>query len=146
MAENRDISSGELRQAGDVNIGYVRITSMANNTFFNIKNQVITIQVYEDMFSPFMTGSLIIKDSLDLINALPFSGMEYLEMEIFTPTIDTELKDQGIIKGKFYIYKITEREYIADKQLVYQLHFIFLSRNCHCCLRFSRSYRSGGCS
>ena len=124
MAENRDISSGELRQAGDVNVGYVRITSMANNTFFNIKNQVITIQVYEDMFSPFITGSLIIKDSLDLINNLPFSGMEYLEMEIFTPTIDLELKDQGIIKGKFYIYKITEREYIAEKNLVYQLHFI----------------------
>lgn len=124
MAENRDISSGELRQAGDVNIGYVRITSMANNTYFNIKNQVITIQIYEDMFSPFMTGSLIIKDSLDLINALPFSGMEYLEMEVFTPTLDTELKDQAIIKGKFYIYKITEREYIAEKNLVYQLHFI----------------------
>ena len=109
MAENRDISSGELRQAGDVNVGYVRITSMANNTFFNIKNQVITIQIYEDMFSPFITGSLIIKDSLDLINNLPFSGMEYLEMEIFTPTIDLELKDQGIIKGKFYIYKIDRK-------------------------------------
>ena len=124
MAENRDISSGELRQAGDVNVGYVKITSMANNTFFNIKNQVITIQIYEDMFSPFITGSLIIKDSLDLINNLPFSGMEYLEMEIFTPTLDVALKDQGIISGKFYIYKITEREYIAEKNLVYQLHFI----------------------
>jgi hypothetical protein len=124
MAENRDISSGELRNAGDVNIGYVRITSMANNTFFNIKNQVITIQVYEDMFSPFITGSIIIKDSLDLINALPFAGMEFLEMEIFTPTLDTELKEVGIISGKFYIYKITEREYIAEKSLVYQLHFI----------------------
>ena len=124
MADIRNVSSGQLRQASDVNVEYVNITSLANKTVFNIKNQVITIQVYEDMFSPFITGSLIVKDSLDLINNLPFSGMEYLEMEIFTPTLDVELKDQGIISGKFYIYKITEREYIAEKNLVYQLHFI----------------------
>jgi hypothetical protein len=124
MAENRNVSADSLRQAGDVNVGYVNITSLANNTFFNIKNQVITIQLYEDMFSPFTTGSLIVKDSLDLINALPFSGMEYLDIELFTPTLDVSLKKLGVIKGRFYIYKITEREYIAEKSLVYQLHFI----------------------
>jgi hypothetical protein len=124
MADNKDVSSSKVQFSGDVNVGYVKITSMANSTFFNIKNQVITIQIYEDMFSPFITGSLIIKDSLDLINALPFAGMEYVELEIFTPSLDTELKDAGVISGKFYIYKITEREYIAEKNLVYQIHFI----------------------
>jgi len=124
MATQRDISSDKLRQAGDVSIDYVNITSMANRTGFNIKNQVITIQIFEDLFSPFITGSLIIKDSLDLINKLPFAGMEFLDLRLFTPTIDKELKEAGIIKGRFYIYKITEREYIAGKSLVYQLHFI----------------------
>ena len=71
MSTQRDISSDKLRQAGDVSIDYVNITSMANRTGFNIKNQVITIQIFEDLFSPFITGSLIIKDSLDLINKLP---------------------------------------------------------------------------
>jgi hypothetical protein len=124
MATQRDISSDKLRQAGDVSIDYVNITSMANRTGFNIKNQVITIQIFEDLFSPFITGSLIIKDSLDLINKLPFAGMEFLDLRVFTPTIDKELKEAGIIQGRFYIYKITEREYIAEKSLVYQLHFI----------------------
>jgi len=61
MADNKDVSSSKVQFSGDVNVGYVKITSMANSTFFNIKNQVITIQIYEDMFSPFITGSLIIK-------------------------------------------------------------------------------------
>jgi hypothetical protein len=76
------------------------------------------------MFSPFITGSLILKDSLDLINALPFAGMEFLEMEIFTPTLDTELKQAGIISGKYYIYKMSDRQYVGDKAVAYQLHFI----------------------
>lgn len=124
MADQRDISADQVRQAGDVNVEYVKIVSMANNTFFDIKNQVITIQVFEDMFSPFITGTLIVKDSLDLINKLPFAGQEYLELKIFTPTLDKSMGAAGCIQGRFYIYKITEREYIAEKNIVYQLHFI----------------------
>ena len=122
--QQQSTSSSKLHSAGDINIEYVKITSLANNTFFDIKNQVITIQVFEDMFSPFITGSLIIKDSLDLINNLPFAGMEYLDLSMFTPTLDISLREAGKIKGRFYIYKVSERENIAEKSLVYQLHFI----------------------
>ena len=119
-----DISSAELRQAGDVNIERVEILSLASGASFDIKNQVITIQIFEDLFSPFTTGSMIIKDSLDLVNNLPYSGQEYVDLKIFTPTIDQSLGGLGIIEDRFYIYKITDREYVADKSVVYQLHFI----------------------
>jgi hypothetical protein len=124
MAEQIDRSSAELRNAGDVNIEKVRVVSLANDASIDIKNQVIGVQIFEDMFSPFITGSLIIKDSQDLIGTLPMAGMEYLDLKIFTPTLDSSLKDRGIIQGNFYIYKISDREYLAEKSVVYQIHFI----------------------
>lgn len=129
MAETKqtvDISSAELRQAGDVNIEKVEIVSLASGTSFDIKNQVLTIQIFEDLFSPFTTGSIIIKDSLDLINKLPYAGQEYVDLKIFTPTIDQSAGALGVIEDRFYIYKITDREYVANSSVVYQIHFISL--------------------
>ena len=107
-----------LRFAGDVSIDKVRIIT-AKGFYQDIGAQVINVQFYEDLFSPFITGSLIVKDSLDLPNLFPFIGEEYLELEISTPTLD-----KNNIKGKYYIYKMTNREMTGDKSVVYQLHFI----------------------
>ena len=110
--------SSVLRFAGDVSIDKVRIIT-PKGFYQDVGAQVINVQFYEDLFSPFITGSLILKDSLDLVNLFPFVGEEFLELEISTPT----LKENNI-KGKYYIYKMTSREMTGDKSVVYQLHFI----------------------
>jgi hypothetical protein len=106
-----------LRFAGDVSVGKVRVISQSG-FYQDIANQIVGIQIFEDLLSPFITGTLVIKDSLDLINLFPFVGEEYVELDIKTPTLKT-----GNISGKFYIYKMTDREMLRDKQVVYQLHF-----------------------
>ena len=111
-------SSQVLRFAGDVTIDKVKIIT-ARGFYQDVGAQVINVQFYEDLFAPFITGSLILKDSLDLVNLFPFIGEEYLELEISTPTLD-----KNNIKGKYYIYKMTNREMSGDKSVVYQLHFI----------------------
>lgn len=111
-------SNETLNFAGDVNIDKIRIVT-PTGFFQDIAAQVITIHVYEDLFSPFISGSLILKESLDLINLFPFIGEEYLELEISTPTLQS-----NNIKGKFHIYKMTNREIVGDRSMVYQLHFI----------------------
>jgi len=110
--------SSVLRFAGDVSIDKVRIIT-PKGFYQDVGAQVINVQYYEDLFSPFITGSLILKDSIDLVNLFPFIGEEFLELEISTPT----LKENNI-KGKYYIYKMTSREMTGDKSVVYQLHFI----------------------
>ena len=107
-----------LRFAGDVSIDKCKITT-SGGVSQDIAAQVIAISIYEDLFSPFITGSLILKESFDLVNIFPFVGEEMVEIEISTPT----LKD-GNIKGSFYVYKLTDRELVGDKNVVYQLHFI----------------------
>ena len=103
MATQPDVSSDKLRFAGDVNVGEVKITSLVSNKTFNVANQLITIQIFEDIFSPFITGSIIVRESFDLINLFPFAGEEKLELDISTPTLE-----KGNIKSDFYIYKLTD--------------------------------------
>lgn len=111
-------NSSTLKFAGEVSIDKVTIIT-SKGVFQDISAQVINIQYYEDLFSPFITGSLIIKDMLDLVNLFPFAGEEFVELEISTPTLD-----KSKIKGRYYIYKMTNRELIGDSSVVYQLHFI----------------------
>ena len=107
-----------LKFAGDVSIDKVKIIT-SDGFYQDIAAQVINIQYYEDLFSPFISGSLIIKDSLDLVNLFPFVGEEFVELEITTPALQN-----GAIKGRYYIYKLSDRELIGDNVVVYQLHFI----------------------
>lgn len=111
-------SSEKLRFAGDVNIDKVVITSV-NGFYQDIANQVIGIQIFEDIFSPFITGSLVVKDSLDLLNVFPLSGEEYLSLKVTTPSLT-----KGAIEGEFYIFKMTNREILGDRSVTYELHFI----------------------
>lgn len=132
-------SSEYLRFAGDVNIEKVSITS-SSGFVQEITNQVIGLQIFEDLFSPFITGSLVIKDSLDLLNLFPFSGEEFLQLKVSTPTF----KDSKI-DGNFYIFKMSDRELVGDRSVVYELHFITQEAVIDLNKRISKSY-SGKCS
>jgi hypothetical protein len=111
-------TSERLRFAGDVNIEKLELKSV-NGFYQDISNQVIGIQIFEDIFAPFITGTLIIKDSLDLLNVFPLTGEEYISIKISTPTLP-----RGAIQGEFYVFKMTNREILGDRAIVYELHFI----------------------
>jgi hypothetical protein len=113
-------SSELLRFAGDVSINKVKITTQ-KGFGQDITAQVLTVQFYEDLFSPFITGSIIVKESLDLINLFPFIGEEYLELDITTPGLKNKING---IKGSYYIYKLSDRELLGDRSVIYQLHFV----------------------
>jgi len=109
----------ELRFAGDVSIDQCLIYTNGGLKQ-DISAQVIAISIYEDIFSPFITGSLTVRESFDLANLFPFIGEEMLTIEISTPTLDTKKN----IRGNFYIYKMADRVLLGDKQVAYVLHFI----------------------
>jgi len=127
-------SNETLKFAGDVNIDKIRIIT-PTGFYQDIAAQVINIQLYEDLFSPFISGSLILKESLDLINLFPFIGEEYLELEISTPTLQ-----KNNIKGKFHIYKMTNREIVGDRSMIYQLHFISIEALADLNKKISKSF------
>jgi hypothetical protein len=129
----------KLVNAGDVSVDEVVITT-SRGFYQDITNQIIGIQIFEDIFSPFITGTLSIKDGLDLMNAFPFQGEEYLEMKISTPTLNS-----GNIDNKYYIFKMSNRVMSGDRATVYDLHFISEEAVIDVNKKISRSY-GGKCS
>lgn len=109
-----------IRFAGDVNLDKIEIVSI-NGLAQNVSNQVIGIEIYEDMFAPFITGMVVVKDSLDLANLFPFVGEEYINLTIRTPTYN---KEATYVNSQFYIYKMSNRELLGDRSVAYELHFI----------------------
>lgn len=107
-------SSSSLRFAGDVQIKEVQLNSL-NGQVANVTAQVVSIEIYEDLFSPFITLSIVLQESVDYINLFPFTGEEFVDLTIVTPTMDTP------ITGRFYIYKITDRDYTREKEVVYAI-------------------------
>lgn len=128
-----------LQFAGDIAIEKLQIIA-PSGLYQDITNQVVGIQVFEDLFSPFITGSLVVKDSLDLINLFPFIGEEQLIMKLSTPAMK-----KGNFDYKFAITKMTNREMIGDKSTIYELHFISKESLIDINTKVSRSY-SGKCS
>lgn len=103
-----------LRFAGDVNLEEVTLRTL-NGQSANITGQVISLEIYEDMFTPFMSVSVVLRESVDYINLFPFVGEEYLEIKVSTPNIDQK------IDSSFYIYKITDRMYTKEREVAYTL-------------------------
>jgi hypothetical protein len=110
-------STSNLRFAGDVYIKEVQLNSL-NGRVANVTAQVEQIEIFEDLFSPFTTMSIVMRESIDYINLFPFVGEEYVDIDIFTPTMNKGFK------GRYYIYKITNREYSKEKEVVYTIKAI----------------------
>jgi hypothetical protein len=110
-------SNDSLRFAGDVRLSEVQLNSL-NGQVANVINQVELIEIYEDLFSSFTTISVVLRESVDYINLFPFIGEEFLDINIVTPTMDKP------IKGRFYIYKITDRLYTKEREVMYTIKAI----------------------
>src|SRR5210317_72305 len=108
-----------IRFAGDININAAIIYG-TKGTEIDVRNLILQLQIFEDMFAPFTTGNVALKDSVDLTNLFPLIGEELFEIEVQTPTFDEP--DQKISQT-FYIYKISERSEITDTAMGYVLHF-----------------------
>jgi len=126
-----------IRFAGDIAIDIAEVIS-ANGFSQNVTAQVAGIEIYEDMFSPFITGVIGIRDSQDLTNLFPFVGEEYINLSIHTPTF--EGKDK-VIKDQFYIYKVTNRIQTNNRSTVYELHFFSREALVDVNKKISKSYQ-----
>lgn len=115
------MSDTGLMVAGSVDVRNVSIASTSPRSFLQtITPQVVGIEIYEDIFSPFISGKIVVRDSQELLNLLPLVGEEKIILDIATPTIDEEYT----IKGEFFIYKMGDRIRLSERDTGYQLYFM----------------------
>jgi len=114
------MSTEEIKFAGDVIIDSAEIIT-ATGFEQSVLNQVYGIEIYEDIFSPFITGVIALRESLDFVNLFPLVGEEFINLRIRTPSFED---DFNVIDDQFAIYKVTNRTLRNERNVVYELHFI----------------------
>lgn len=122
---------------GQVNIDYVQIIT-STGKIINVLNQVSSIEIFEDIFSPLITGQITMTESFDFIGSFPFIGEEIVKLKVKTPTFPDS--KPYTIDGEFYVYKITNQEQLAHRKMFYVLHFISLEVLSDINLKISKSY------
>lgn len=86
---------------------------------------LVEINIYQDIYVPFMTGTALIVDTWNLLSRFPLLGEEKLHLEFKTPWSFTrgEETDNNEVKKTFRIYKVDSRSSDINKA-TYNFHFI----------------------
>ena len=109
-----------IRFAGDINIDKAQIIT-ATGFSQDIKNQVMAIEFYEDMFAPFISGLVVVKETLDYANLFPLIGEEYITLTLRTPSFEEK---NMTIDDQFVITKVKNRAKSGERNLLYEIHFM----------------------
>lgn len=110
-----------LQKAGSVLTEELFLT-LADDTNVDLINFVVELNLYEDIFSPCMTGSAVIADSSNLIGELPITGSEFITIKYRTPTLEDI--PANVIEKSFQIYSIENRTLNNDRETFYTIAFI----------------------
>lgn len=104
--------------------GYYKIDKInlytVNGITVDIRNQVDSVVLYEDLFSPFLSGILILDDTQDLIGSFGRFGFNALEIHISSP----HQIEANNIAHVFHVYSITDFQFNGDRSISYRLNFI----------------------
>jgi hypothetical protein len=124
--------SDSMTKPGDVIISSLTLNVVSSEEPLDLKPFMMEINLFEDIFSPSLHGSVIIRDSLNLIGRLPIIGDEVLTMDIQTPwkelggytksnlgTFDPINK----IQKSFSVYAVKNRKLNNDREQYYELLF-----------------------
>ena len=87
----------------------------------SVRNLMIELNIYEDIHSPFMSGSLIMRDTMNHRANMSMTGQEEIEFNLRTNE-DCEEIDFKTIRGR--IYKIDNIVATTNTEQTYELHFI----------------------
>tara|TARA_B100000902_G_scaffold179327_1_gene172508 strand:+ start:1882 stop:3219 length:1338 start_codon:yes stop_codon:yes gene_type:complete len=83
--------------------------------FFNIKNQIVEINIYESIYTLALTGNITVVDDKALYDEIDFQGNERLRIELVGASGDAEV----IMDKTFIMTGIESENKASDKQTVY---------------------------
>jgi len=138
-----------MNKPGDVVINQLLLNTISSDTPLDLKPFLMEFHLYEDIFSPTLSGSVIIRDSLNLIGKLPIVGDEVLTVDIQTPWGELGGYDANNIgkfdpinkiQKSFSVYAIKDRKLNNDREQYYQLFFCSLEASTDNVVKLCQKY------
>ena len=113
----------ELKYAGEFRID--ECTIITHEGFeYNINALIEAVNFYEDIYSATVSGSIIVKDTTNIVMNFPIIGQERVRLKIQTPqTNPTRETMIDFTSSPLYIYKINMQEGLNEGSQVISLEF-----------------------
>lgn len=105
-----------LTSTRDVSVDAISIVNSLGKVY-DVTNIFNVLNIYEDLFSPTITGTIQLIDVLDLYAQLELHGNEFIYISFRRPNEDTRFK------RSFRIYKASDRKPTESLGQSYVLHF-----------------------
>jgi hypothetical protein len=96
-----ELRSDRIYRAGDVIVDEIKIISYSGFEI-DIRKMVGDFSIYEDIYSNFITGSIVFSDSVNLVKNTPIIGDETIFITFYTPGVDIVPR-----RVRFKIFKIS---------------------------------------
>ena len=128
-----------LNFAGEFDLQEARIFSV-NDISLNLLNDVnlISINIFEDIFKTGISGSIIFADTNNMIENLPIVGQETFTFKATTPGLEAEAID--FTENPFIIYKVERSEDVSVSANIVELLFVSPESITNYRRRISKSY------
>jgi len=124
MSSNTSSDTIGLIASSDYKLNTLNIVT-SDGKIVDIRGLIVELNLYEDIWSPVMTGSVVMGDALDLISSFKMHGNEFIQVNVDKPSLNKP------INKTFRIYKISDRSLGSNGLQNYTIHFcseeLFLS-------------------
>ena len=81
----------QILSPGNVKINRLYMVSLNRGRYIDLRDYLAELNIYENLFSPGISGTITLSDSRNLIKDLPILGEELLLVDFKTPTFDDNL-------------------------------------------------------
>lgn len=120
MALTSNATVDGARFARDVRIDKVELASFSasQQDVIDLKYTMEQIDIFESIFEPKVSGTIVLRDGMNLIAALPLVGQEKLSIRWKSATLT------DWVEKDFFVYKISDRAYFPNHSQQYSLSFV----------------------
>ena len=120
--------------AGELQINKMFLVPGDAKSKIDITGMFLEIDLFEDIFSHTMSGTVTMVETFNLIMGAPIVGEEALELEWQTPGLD-------VLNKTFFVYKISRHSTDMNTKHVYVLHIISNEALVDMSMKLSRSFQ-----
>ena len=106
--------------AGEYNIQELKLFTSSGNVI-DLSGSFVSMNIYEDIFSPCLTGDITVVDTNAIIMNAPVTGQDFLSFKITTPGLENQ--SINFTETVMSVYRIDTRISVSMGSEVFTLHF-----------------------